>query len=107
MLINLPFRACVLRIDEAPFTRSGVNSIHNLQEWALGDPLAIHRSSFELNISSRMVNTYLPGPCVIAYRLSEIDYSDLLEITFPFLVDDAPLNVRAGLGFQHRGVSPP
>jgi hypothetical protein len=43
----------------------------------------------------------------IANRLSEIEYSDLLEIVLRFLMDAAPADVLVGLWFQHKVASPP
>jgi hypothetical protein len=80
--------------DEAAFSRSEVNNIHNLCEWAPETPHVTQRSSFQkkyVNIQAGI------GLTKWITCLCGIMYADFLEKTLPLLLEDVLLNFREGM----------
>jgi hypothetical protein len=96
--------------DGVIFTSSGVNNYHNVHERALTTPHASHWSSFHwrysINIWAGNVDCYPNETCVILVVncLSDKQYADFLERTFPLLLVDVPFNVHEATWFHHDGV---
>lgn len=101
------FSSNVLAIDEATFTRDGINNCHNTHVWSVENPHAVHRGHFQqrfsLNLWAGLVNGQLIGPFVLPDRLTGNDYLLFLENDLPALLENVPLNVRQHMWFLQDG----
>jgi hypothetical protein len=100
----------VLSTDEAGFTRSGTNHLHNLYEWALENPHATRQSPFQhrfsVNVWARVISKHLVGPYITEERIGGGKYTQLLEAPFPLLLEDAPPDIRVWMWFQYDAAPP-
>lgn len=100
----------ILWSDEAQFTRDGINNCHNNHRWSDENPHATIEHNFQhrfsINVWCGILNDQLFGPFVLDARLTGQGYLRFLEDHLEEILDEAPLNIRQRIIFQHDGAPP-
>lgn len=104
------FTRKILVMDEASFTRNGINNFRNTHVWSVENPHAIKRTNFQhrfsVNVWAAIVNGILVGPYILPDRLSGENYLDFLQNHFPGLLEDVPLNIWQNMWLLQDGAPP-
>lgn len=97
----------ILVMDEATFTRNGMNNFRNTHVWSIDNPHAIRRTNFQhrfsANVWAGIVNGILVGPFILPDRLTGDVYLDFLQNNLPVLLEDVPLNIRQAMWLLQDG----
>lgn len=101
------FGCHVLFSDEACFTKDGYFNSRNSHIWSEDNPHAIalrrDQHQFAINVWAGIVGEQIVGPYLLPPRLNGHSYAQFLQHVLPELLEDVPLNIRAGMWFQHDG----
>lgn len=104
---NPQFISHVLWSDEATFSREGVFNRNNNHIWAIENPNAVRRRTFQqrfkLNVWAGIVGEHIIGPHILPQTLNARNYLEFLQQDFVNLMEDVPLNVRHNMWFQQDG----
>jgi hypothetical protein len=99
----------ILFIDEAQFTRDGINNIHNSHVWAGLNPHPTVKTNYQhrfiINLWSGILHDQLNGPFVFPGRLTGAVYLQFSQ-ELPQLLEDVPLAMRYRMVFQQDGAPP-
>lgn len=104
------FSRRILSVDEAIFTRNGINNFRNTHVWAIDNPHAIKRTNFQhrfsVNVWAGIVNGILIGPHILPDRLTGEEYLNFLQNHLPNLLEQVPLNIRQDMWLLQDGAPP-
>lgn len=104
------FLSKILWTDESQFTKDGCFNYHNEHRWSRENPRATRIASsqhrFSVNVWAGIVGNQIIGPHFFEGALNANMYLSFLEDNLSDLLEDVPLNIRAGLIFQHDGAPP-
>lgn len=107
---NPNFTSKILFTDEAGFRRDGVINSHNLHHWADENPRQIifnrNQQQFQVNVWAGLIGTHLVGPFILPPRLNGIQYAQFLRNHLSALMEEIPLDTRAGMWYMHDGAPP-
>ena len=99
----------ILFVDEAHFTRNGVNNTRNSHLWDRDNPHRTVESNyqhrFSVNVWCGVIGDQLIGPCIFPQRLTGDIYANFLQEELPAL-ENVPLQTRRQMYYQHDGVLP-
>lgn len=101
------FTAHILFTDEAKFTREGVFNHQNMHEWSYSNPHNVsqhsHQVRFSVNVWAGIIGNHLIGPHILPDNLTGAVYTEFLENTLPYLLQNVPEELRNTMWFQHDG----
>jgi len=100
----------ILFTDESQFNCDGVNNTHNSHVWADVNPHTTVESNFQqrfsVNVWCGVLDDQLIGPFILEGHPTGEAYLRFLQEELPRLLEDAPLNKRGHMYFQHDGAPP-
>lgn len=101
------FTKTILVLDEALFTRNGMNNSRNTHVWSYENHHAVKRANFQhrfsVNVWAAIVNGILVGPYVLPDRLTGERYLQFLQDNLPGLLEDVPLHIRQNMWLLQDG----
>jgi hypothetical protein len=110
MRLSTQFVPNILFTDEAGFTRDGIVNFHNTHVWVDDNPhttVASRRQHrFSINVWEGIIGDELPGPVVLANRLTGAIYHGFMVNGLPVLLEHVPLHHRQDMWLMHDGVPP-
>ena len=104
-----PLLPLILFIDEATFTRNGINNTRNSHRWSHENPHGTVETNFQrrfsINVWCGMIDDTLIGPVILDDLITGQNYLDFLQNELPKQLQDVPLATRIAMYFQHDGAS--
>jgi hypothetical protein len=100
---NRDFPTFIIFMDEARFTRDGIQNFHNHHLWADVILPSHYQQLFSINIWANICGGNLFGPHVLLNRPTGWNYEAFLETNVPNFLASMPLIVCRELHFVHDG----
>lgn len=105
--VDRNFLKRILVTDESCFTRNGVVNFRNTHIWAEENPHEVavthFQHTFSFNVWCGILADNVIGPCFLPPRLNGEEYLNFLQTNLQELLEDVPLQYRAGMWFMHDG----